>query len=213
MSFSYDRHDIDRMDKRYRAQFINSLAGFKSANLVGTVDAEGHTNLAIVSSVIHLGANPPLMGMMTRPRTVERHSVENLLSSGYYTLNHVSAEMIRPAHQTSARYPRHESEFEHTGLTPEYKGDFPAPFVRESRLSIGLTLRERKHLEINNTDFIIGEIMTVHLQEDMVRADGYVDIEALESVTISGLDSYHRTSRLERLAYAKPDLPPRKLEE
>lgn len=34
--------------------------------------------------------------------------------------------------------------------------------------------------------------------------DGYVDIESLDLVTISGLDSYHSTQRLHRLSYAKP---------
>ncbi|UZJ44067.1 flavin reductase [Marinimicrobium sp. C6131] len=212
-SLYFDRSTIDQMEQRYRAQFINSLAGFKSANLVGTVDRDGHTNLAIVNSVIHLGANPPLMGMVTRPRTVERHSVENILATGYYTLNQVHGGMIRPAHQTSARYARGQSEFDATGLTPGFREGHPAPYVEESRLKIGLKLLECKHLAFNNTDFIVGEIVAVHVEPNVIQPDGYVDIEALDAVTISGLDSYHRTERLERLAYAKPDQPPRALDD
>ncbi len=35
--------------------------------------------------------------------------------------------------------------------------------------------------------------------------DGYLDLERIDLVTISGLDSYHVTQRLDRLSYAKPD--------
>jgi len=40
------------MKQRQRAHFINSLSGFKSANLIGTQSNAGITNVSIVSSVI-----------------------------------------------------------------------------------------------------------------------------------------------------------------
>ncbi|MFT6388340.1 MAG: hypothetical protein ACJAUP_001720 [Cellvibrionaceae bacterium] len=52
--------DFNAMSDRFHVNFINSLSGFKSANLIGTVDSVQNTNLAIVSSVIHLCAKPPL---------------------------------------------------------------------------------------------------------------------------------------------------------
>lgn len=203
--------DLRAMKERYRAHFINSLSGFKSANLLGTTDLQGNLNLAIVSSVIHLGANPPLMGMVTRPRTVERHSVENLIATGYYTLNHVHPDILEAAHQSSARYPRGTSEFEATGLTPYFGQELSAPYVAESRLSIGLKFCESKLIEQNNTEFIIGEIVEVRLSKHALREDGFVDLEALSSVTISGLDSYHLTQSLGRYRYAKPNEPLRRL--
>ena len=36
--------------------------------------------------------------------------------------------------------------------------------------------------------------------------DGFVDIEKANSITCSGLDSYHKTIQLDRLSYAKPNL-------
>ena len=46
---------------------INSLGGFKSVALIGTKSEAGNTNLAIFSSIFHLGANPPLVGLIFRP--------------------------------------------------------------------------------------------------------------------------------------------------
>jgi len=70
MKFSKD--EIDNLEQRERVLFINSLSGFKSANLVGTANTQKQSNLAIVSSVVHLGANPPLLSMVMRPRSVPR---------------------------------------------------------------------------------------------------------------------------------------------
>lgn len=199
---------IKQMEKGYRVNFINSLSGFKSSNLIATVDPDGSTNLAIFSSAVHLGADPALIGLVSRPRSVERHSVENILATGVYTINHVNRRILKAAHQTAARYPREQCEFSATGLTAEFIEGFPAPVVAESQLSIAMQLRECKHLEINDTEFLIGEIQQVIMRHDVIQDDGYVDIEQLGTVAVSGLDSYHITERVGRLTYAKPDREP-----
>ncbi|BDX08512.1 flavin reductase family protein [Planctobacterium marinum] len=208
---SWTRADIQAMQQRYRAMFINSLSGFKSANLVGTTDANGNENLCIVSSVFHIGADPALMGMITRPQSVRRDSVANIKATGYYTLNQVNTDIVVAAHQTSARYEADISEFTETGLTAHYEPGFVAPFVAESQLRIGLKLVETKLLEINQTELIIGEIMLVQSKESALEPDGSIDIEQLNSVAISGLDRYHSTQKITRLSYAKPHSQPEEL--
>jgi hypothetical protein len=37
--------DMMSLEQRYRAAFVNSLTGFKSVCLTGTVDQKGQTNL------------------------------------------------------------------------------------------------------------------------------------------------------------------------
>lgn len=68
----FDKNAINAMDKRYRANLINSVTGYKSANLIGTVSQEGTENLAVFSSVTHLGSNPAMLGFIMRPITVPR---------------------------------------------------------------------------------------------------------------------------------------------
>lgn len=198
-----NRDDLDQMDKRYRTNLVNSLSGYKSANLLGTIDQDGLTNVAIVSSVFHVGANPPLIGMLMRPHTVPRHSLENIIHTESYTLNHVHSGMIEQAHQTAARYPKEESEFTATGLTPIYRGECPAPFVGECKLGIALKLSEKVTLA-NETELIIGEVVSIYIESDCIEKDGYVDIACLDTVCVSGLDSYHRSERIKRMPYPKP---------
>jgi flavin reductase (DIM6/NTAB) family NADH-FMN oxidoreductase RutF len=192
------------MEQRKRAQFINSISGFRSVALIGTTDAKGQTNLAIFSSIVHIGSNPPLLSFIMRPDSVERHTLTNILDTGFYTINHINADMYEKAHQTSARYPKSVSEFDAAQLTPVFKNDFVAPFVAESQIQIGMEFRERIEININQTSMIIGEIKFVHYPTSCLLEDGFIDIEKAGTITSTGLDSYHTTQVLKRLEYAKP---------
>jgi hypothetical protein len=50
----------------------------------------------------------------------------------------------------------------------------------------------------------MGEIKEVYFPENCLAKDGYLDLEKANTITCSGLDSYHETKRLDRLSYAKP---------
>lgn len=201
----FNTHDIEKLEKQNRVHFINSLGGFKSVALVGTSDFNMNINLGIFSSFFHIGANPPLIGMIFRPSPPERDTIRNILGTGFYTVNHINENIYKQAHQTSARYDAAISEFDATSLKSEYKNDFFAPFVAESNIQLGVEFREKMDISINNTVMIIGEIVQVYIPEDCLLKDGFIDIEKANTITVSGLDSYHKTVQLDRLSYAKPD--------
>ena len=192
------------IEKRKRIALINSLIGFKSLNLIGTSNKEGQTNLAIFNSVMHIGADPALLGFISRPNSVERHTVENIQQVGYYTINHVNATIFEKAHQTSARYDKDQSEFDATGLNAVYKNNFAAPFVQESHIQMGLILKEIISIKSNNTDLVIGEIVDLYFPAEIWQEDGYLDIEKAGTVAGSSLDGYHNTQLIKRMKYAKP---------
>ncbi len=209
----FTRADIDALPRRYRGAMINSLSGFKSANLIGTADESGQTNLALFSSVVHLGANPPLLGMVMRPPVVPRHTYENILQTGFYTINHVHTDIAQQAHQTSAGYEKEQSEFEQVGLTAAYHEGFKAPHVAEAHIRMGMRFVREVEITENDTRFIIGEIEWIELPEAQLADDGYVNIEGAGSVAISALDGYHATQHLGRFSYAKPEKEPQRLTE
>ncbi len=204
----FSQGDILEMDKPIRRNLINSLTGFKSLCLCGTCDYQGQTNLTLLSQVIHVGANPPLMGVLFRPNTVPRHTLANIEATRLFTLNHVREDIYQKAHQTSASYPEEVSEFDAVGLTPTYSDLLQkVPYVAESHVKIGLQLKERHQLISNMTIFIVGEIIEIMLPDQAIGEDGFIDLETTGSLTVSGLDSYHRTERIARLRYPKPDRP------
>lgn len=206
MIINFNSESLMSLDKNKRVHLLNSLGGFKSVSLVGTSDLEGNTNLAIFSSIFHIGANPPLIGLIFRPSPPERNTFNNIINTGYFTLNHINESIYKQAHQTSARYDQDVSEFEKTGLTPEFKDHFFAPYVSESKIQLGVEFKEKIDISVNNTTLIIGEIIHIYIPEDIINEDGFVDIEKANTITCSGLDSYHKTVQLDRLSYAKPNL-------
>jgi len=199
------RNDIKQLDRLYRMQLMNTLPGIKNASLIGTQDQEGQSNLAIFNSVVHIGANPPYLGFILRPLTVNRQTYQNLKATGAFTINMVTRNMVQQAHQTSAKYKPGESEFAATGLS-EWQSDngLPAPYVAESPVRIGLTFEEEQHIKANDTWLIIGAVQEVFFPEDVVLDTGQVQLEKLETVGVAGLDGYYGLEFLERLAYARP---------
>jgi flavin reductase (DIM6/NTAB) family NADH-FMN oxidoreductase RutF len=205
MNINFNSDSLNSLEKNKRVHLINSLGGFKSVSLVGTSDLERNTNLAIFSSFFHIGANPPLIGLIFRPSPPERNTYNNIIKTGFYTINHINESIYRQAHQTSARYDHGVSEFEITDLKPEFKDDFFAPYVAECHIQLGIQFKEKIDISINNTTLIIGEIKQIYIPKNCLSDDGFVDIEKANSITCSGLDSYHKTVQLDRLSYAKPN--------
>ena len=204
MNSTLTLEQLMEMEQRQRAHLINSIGGFKSVALIGSIDLQGQTNVAIFSSIVHIGSNPPLLSFIMRPDSVERHTLANILDTGFYTINHINAQIYEQAHQTSARYPKSMSEFDATGLTPQFKNDFVAPFVEESQIQLAMEFKERLDITINQTIMIIGEVKAIHFPSDCLAQDGFMNIEKAGTITVAGLDSYHTTQPLQRLPYAKP---------
>jgi flavin reductase (DIM6/NTAB) family NADH-FMN oxidoreductase RutF len=202
---TYSLNDITELETRFRANLINSLGGFKSLVLVGTKSPQGNENLATFNSLFHIGANPALCGIIIRPNEEKENTLGNIINTRQYTLNHVLPSFYRQAHQCSAKYPPGVSEFAEVGLTPEYMDGIFAPFVHESKIKFACEQVSKTDIDLNGTFLIIGKIIKVILPENVLQPDGFIDLEQAETVTCSGLDSYHTTRRLERLPYAKAD--------
>jgi flavin reductase (DIM6/NTAB) family NADH-FMN oxidoreductase RutF len=202
-----DKHisatDISALDRLERIALVNSLAGYRPACLVGTVDDKGNQNLAIFSSLVHLGSSPALFGLITRPDTVDRHTLANIEATKQYTINHVHTGMSEAAHYTSAKFEAEVSEFEAVGLTPQILDEWSAPYVLESRVKLGMELVDVMPIETNGTLMIIGKVAHVHLPEEALAEDGHLDHNICHTVAVTGLDRYHRGMELARYPYAR----------
>lgn len=196
------------MEKLARVQFVNSFPGPKPISLVGTIDEQGNTNLAPFSSVTHLGSDPAIIGLVSRPDLVDRHTLSNILATRSYTINHVHSGILEQAHQCSARYSRDVSEFSATGLTPHFEKNIKAPFVAEARFRYALELAEIIPIPTNNTVLIVGKVTLVQFEEKHLSSDGSLDLVGLDSLSSTALDTYFQPSNAVRLSYAKPEPNP-----
>lgn len=200
--------DLTAMNQRYRANFINSLGGFKSLALIGTKSSSGQTNLAAFNSLFHLGADPALFGFVVRPDSADRHTLSNIRSTSFFTLNHVREEFYKKAHHTSARFAEDVSEFSATGLSEHYEKDFHAPYVKESVVRIAAQHVRTIPIEENGTVIVIAKYVNISIPETCINEDGFVDLSAAGTITSAGIDAYYKTELIGRLSYAKPDRLP-----
>ena len=200
----FSKAEIAELNNRYRNNLINSISGYKSANLIGTISKTGTTNLAVFNSIVHLGSNPALLGFILRPTTVPRHSFSNMKENGVFTVNHIAKNQIEAAHHTSAKYPEEISEFDQTELNPEYKNDFAAPFVEGAPIQIACSYVNDYLIEENDTRLVVGAIEGVYVDDKMILDDGWVQLDLGEVVTINGLDGYALPQLIERFPYARP---------
>jgi flavin reductase (DIM6/NTAB) family NADH-FMN oxidoreductase RutF len=199
------RQDFEELDHIFRINLINSCSGFKSANLIGTKSNLGIPNVAVFSSVTHLGSNPPLLGVIFRPVTdVPRNTYENIKETGQFTINHIDASIINDAHHTSAKYDKDVSEFDITGLEEEYKNGWHAPFVKNAPIQMALTYCEEYKIKANGTIQLIGEIKDLFIKSDLLEKDGFINLSKANIVAINGLDGYAVPTLKERMTYQRP---------
>lgn len=200
-----DAEETKNWDRFYRSQFFNSLGGFKSANLVGTHHHSHGSNLALFFSVIHVGAKPPLLGLLFRPPTDNHQTYRNIKENGCFSINAVHQDILRQAHQTSANYAAGRSEFEATGLTEHWLAEYPVPLVEEARIRCVVQLCEEHEIKANGTIFMVGEIKTVQIDNTFLHSSGLLDHAAAKSVAINSLENYYQTEHLAHFNYARPE--------
>lgn len=201
---TYNESDWEVRSDRFWSIFFNTLSGPRSVFMIGTEDTNGVGNIGLFNSVAHIGANPPLLGFILRPTTVERHTYENIKNNGTYTLNHSSTDLVDQTHQSSAKYARDVDEFDELGFSKEYIDGFNAPFIQSARIKLGLTFEEEHLIKANDTRLVIGRVRHVIIDEALVGDDGFVDTAEAETLLVSGLDAYHRHALIERKPYARP---------
>jgi flavin reductase (DIM6/NTAB) family NADH-FMN oxidoreductase RutF len=200
----WTEQDIKSAEKVTRLRMINAITGIKPANLIGTQDDAGHHNLAVFSSVVHLGSDPALIGFILRPYgEVPRHTWQNIQATGHYTINHIPESYTQQSHYTSAKFPVEISEFERCGFSPEFVSGINAPFVRESSLKMGLSFLSATEIPLNGTTLVIGKIIHLTIPDEFIDPAGELDLQMAQSTGISGLNTYYRLEKIGQYPYAR----------
>lgn len=202
---SFSKEDFANLSKIHRLNLINSCTGYKSANLIGTISKKGTKNLAVFSSVTHLGSNPALIGFILRPTTVPRHTYQNIIETLFFSVNAITETFIKEAHQTSANYQEDISEFEATGLEEECKENISIPFVKKSPLQLLCKYQNEYEIKENDTLLIVASIEKMYIDNHLLTNDFWIQLDKGNVVSINGLDGYSKNSLIDRLSYARPN--------
>ena len=198
---------VKDLPKIHRLNLVNSCTGYKSANLIATKSKDGIENVAIFSSVTHLGSDPALVGFILRPATVPRDTYKNLKETGYFTINHITSNMISDAHHTAANYDETISEFDKTNLEPEYFEGIETPFVKGSPVRLLCKYLNEYEIKENGVIHIIAAIETIFHDENLVEGKEYfLQLDKANVVAVNGLDGYCLPKLIDRFQYARVDV-------
>ncbi len=156
--------------------------------LVTTVDEEGRVNAAPFSFFNVLGDSPPIVGICPGDREpgVPKDTVRNIRLTHEFVVNLVDETIAARMNLCAASLPPGENELLHAGLSP-----LPCAAVRPPRIAeapASLECRHHSTLEIGDNRLIIGEVLRVHVRDDifdpetwLVRPGTYQPIGRMQS--------------------------------
>lgn len=184
--------------RRYYQLLTGSIAPRPIA-FASTMDKEGNPNLSPFSFFNGFGSNPTtlIFSPMRRVRNnTTKHTLENIRETMEVVINTVNYSMVQQVSLSSCEYPKEVNEFVKSGLTP-VPAQLVKPFlVKESPVSF-----ECKVLQIMETgheggagNLIICEVLLIHIKDEVMNENGFIDPRKIDLVGRMGLNYYSRAS-------------------
>lgn len=189
---------VNPADLEWEAAYAlqNSLIVPRPIALVSTIDKDGVFNVAPFSYFCPVAVRPMLVGFNTgRKRDGQKKdTLVNIEFSHDFVINVVDEALAEAMNRTSKAFPGDVDEFREAGLTP-VKADLVKPaLVAESPINM-----ECRTVQIlvfgdapRHTSFIIGEVIRVHVREDVLVGDEIQMLELKAIARMSG-ELYCRT--------------------
>ncbi len=161
---------------------------------IGTLSASGVPNLAPFSFFNCVSGNPPMF-VFSAGRSARRDTLDNVRSSGEFTINIVTEEVAEAMNATSASVDAGVNEFDIAGLAEVRSTRISAPMVAECKANIECVVADVLtigHATEGNA-LVIGEAVVFHIEEQLL--DGTrIDQVALRAIGRHAGNSYSRST-------------------
>jgi len=192
--------DFTTLDARTAYQWMISTIVPRPIAWVSTISPDGKTNLAPFSFFQGVCANPPaLMFVPVNNRQGEKKdTIRNIEALPEFVVNLVSHELGDQMNQTSAMLPYGESEFEKFGITSTPSTTVRPPRVAAARVAFECTLHQIVTIGEGPlaANVVFGRILTAHVRDDAIGADGKPDSSKLDLIARMGGEDYATTRDL-----------------
>ena len=189
--------------------YLLGAIGPRPICFASTMAADGTPNLSPFSFFNVFGANPPICIFSPARRgttNTTKDTYHNAKATGEVVINVVTYAMVQQMSLASTEYPPEVNEFEKAGFTPE-PSELVKPFrVKES--PVQLECRVKEVVETGQGpgagNLIICEVVLMHINEDVLDAEGRIDQRKIDLVARMGGNWYCRAHGDALFEVAKP---------
>ena len=180
-------------------QYLLGAVGPRPIAFASTVDEDGKPNLSPFSFFNVFGSNPPVLIFSPARRgrdNTTKHTYENVKKVDEVVINIVNYNIVQQMSLSSTEYAEGVNEFEKSGLTM-LESDLIEPFrVAESPVQFECKVKEI--VETGNEggagNLIICHVVKMHINEDVLDAEGYIDQFKIDQVARMGGNWYSRAN-------------------
>lgn len=138
--------------------------------LVTCVDSKRKPNIITLAWVGTACSDPPILGLGIRP---SRYSHELIEGSEEFVVNIPTRDILKETDFCGMVSGRDVDKFSQTGLTPEPAERVKPPLIKECPVNIECVVRKKIPLGVHH--LILGEIVCVHVDQDILNEKGRID--------------------------------------
>jgi flavin reductase (DIM6/NTAB) family NADH-FMN oxidoreductase RutF len=182
-----------------RHHYMLGGVGPRPIAFASTVDADGNPNLAPFSFFNVFSSNPPILvfSPAISGRTgATKNTLDNVLEVPEVVINVVTYDMVHQMSLTSSPYPKGVNEFVKAGFTEQKSETIKPSRVNESPIQFECKVLEVKSLGNNGGagNLVICEVERMHIQEEVLNAEGKIDQTKIDLVSRMGGNWYCRAN-------------------
>lgn len=163
---------------------------------LSTVSTKGLANLAPYSQWQNLTFDPPMVMFAANQHLDGRRkdTVVNAEETGWFVWNMATWDLREAVNITAVPLPYGVDEFATAGVTKAACVDAPGPRVAESPCHFECrylsTQRLRGSSTVGTVDVVFGEVARIHVRDDVVLANGKLDIAKIRPIARMGYFDY-----------------------
>lgn len=189
--------DFSTLSAREAYRWMSSTIMPRPIAWVSTISPDGVTNLAPFSFFQGICANPPtLMFVPVNNRQGQpKDTIRNIEAVPEFVVNLVSHQLGEQMNRTAAMLPYGESEFSAFGIESAVSGKIRPPRVAAAPVAYECKLDRIVHIGEGPlaANVVFGRILALHVNDEMLSADGLPDSRKLDLIGRMGGDDYITT--------------------
>lgn len=190
--------------------YLLGSVGPRPICFASTVDEKGMPNLSPFSFFNVFGSKPPILVFSPARRVRDnttKHTLQNAQATKEVVINIVNYNIVQQMNLASCEYPKGVNEFEKAGFTP-IPSDMVKPFrVKESPVQLECKVNQiiETGSEGGAGNLIICEVLCMHINDEVLNAEGKIDPHKIDLVARMGGDYYCRASGSAVFEVQKPN--------